>query len=99
MHLENQMSSPQIPHETGRHPLPTKKHWIETIQALGITPVTQVVMYDDAGGAAAARMWWMLRWIGHEQAAVLNGNLQAWQLAGNEVNNESPPSTIEALDF
>lgn len=90
IHLENQMSSPQITGKTGRHPLPEKAQWIETIQALGITPATQVVMYDDAGGATAARMWWMLRWIGHEQAAVLDGGLQAWQSKGHSVNNEVP---------
>ena len=90
IHLENKMSSPQIAGETGRHPLPEKADWIETIQAYGITPATQVVMYDDAGGAIAARMWWMLRWIGHEQAAVLDGGLQAWQSAGHGVNNKVP---------
>jgi thiosulfate/3-mercaptopyruvate sulfurtransferase len=72
-HLEEQMSSSRVPGKTGRHPLPEKADWIQTIQSLGITPATQVVMYDDAGGACAARMWWMLRWIGHEQAAVLDG--------------------------
>jgi thiosulfate/3-mercaptopyruvate sulfurtransferase len=91
-HLEEQMSSPQVPGKTGRHPLPEKTRWIETIQSLGITPATQVVMYDDVGGACAARMWWMLRWIGHEQAAVLNGGLQAWQRAGHEVNSDNPSS-------
>ena len=91
-HLEEQMSSSRVPGKTGRHPLPEKADWIQTIQSLGITPATQVVMYDDAGGACAARMWWMLRWIGHEQAAVLDGGLQAWQRAGHAVSSDHPLS-------
>jgi len=65
--------------EGGRHPLPEPGNFANRCGAWGITSSTQVVAYDDAGGAYAARAWWMLRWIGHERVAVLNGGLQAWQ--------------------
>jgi thiosulfate/3-mercaptopyruvate sulfurtransferase len=88
--LDDHLSTPHIPGKTGRHPLPDIADWRQVAGALGIQPGRQVVMYDDAGGAMAARMWWMLRWIGHEQAAVLDGGWQAWQAAGQPESTESP---------
>lgn len=67
----------------GRHPLPTPESFGKTLSRLGITPQSHVVIYDDKGGAnAAARFWWMLRSIGHREAYVLNGGLQAAQHQG-----------------
>lgn len=94
--LDDDLSTPHIPGETGRHPLPEKADWIARVMALGISPDAQVVVYDDMGGAMAARMWWMLRWIGHEKVALLNGGWQAWQQSGNTVNSGNEPAPEKA---
>ena len=66
----------------GRHPLPTRAAFIATLRAWGIDDGTQVVAYDAHGGMFAARLWWMLRWVGHAAVAVLDGGLPAWVAAG-----------------
>jgi thiosulfate/3-mercaptopyruvate sulfurtransferase len=66
----------------GRHPLPDRAALIETLRNWGINDNTQVVAYDAHGGMFAARVWWLLRWIGHSAVAVLDGGLAAWQSAG-----------------
>ncbi len=78
-HLNDQLSGAVIAGKTGRHPLPEKSTWIEQVLSWGIKPSKQVIAYDDMGGAFAARLWWLLRWIGHESVAVLDGGWQAWQ--------------------
>ena len=79
VHLDGDLSGPVIPGTTGRHPLPTPEAAAARFGELGIGDGVQVVIYDDAGGAlAAVRAWWMLRWLGHSAAAVLNGGWQAW---------------------
>jgi thiosulfate/3-mercaptopyruvate sulfurtransferase len=67
----------------GRHPLPDRAALIETLRRFGINDNTQVVAYDGQGGMYAARAWWLLRWIGHEAVAVLDGGLGAWTAAGH----------------
>jgi thiosulfate/3-mercaptopyruvate sulfurtransferase len=76
--LNKDLSSPHIAGKTGRHPLPDRSMWIAKVQHWGISPDKLVVAYDDAGGAFAARLWWLLRWIGHERVGVLDGGWQAW---------------------
>ena len=66
----------------GRHPLPQRAAFLETLRAWGIDDSTQVVAYDAQGGMFAARLWWMLRWVGHARVAVLDGGLPAWTGAG-----------------
>jgi thiosulfate/3-mercaptopyruvate sulfurtransferase len=66
----------------GRHPLPDRAALIDTLRRFGISDGTQVVAYDAHGGMYAARLWWLLRWIGHEAVAVLDGGLAAWDAAG-----------------
>jgi thiosulfate/3-mercaptopyruvate sulfurtransferase len=66
----------------GRHPLPERGALIETLRNWGIDDDTQVVAYDAQGGMFAARVWWLLRWIGHPAVAVLDGGLAAWQAQG-----------------
>jgi thiosulfate/3-mercaptopyruvate sulfurtransferase len=88
------LSRPHVPGKTGRHPLPTRAEWSLQVQAWGITPDIQVVLYDDAGGAAAARMWWMLRWLGHEKVAVLDGGWQAWLSEGLPVIADVPEAPV-----
>lgn len=81
-HLDEDLSGPVVPGRTGRHPLPDPALFVARLEAWGIGDATQVVAYDDAGGAFAARLWWMLRWLGHEAAAVLDGGWQAWLATG-----------------
>ena len=66
----------------GRHPLPTRTALLATLRAWGIGDDSQVVAYDAQGGMFAARLWWMLRWVGHGAVAVLDGGLPAWLAAG-----------------
>jgi thiosulfate/3-mercaptopyruvate sulfurtransferase len=66
----------------GRHPLPQRDAWLKTLAGWGIGNDTQVVAYDAHGGMFAARLWWMLRWVGHDAVAVLDGGVAAWQEAG-----------------
>lgn len=76
------------PADGGRHPLPTPESFAETLESLGISPSTHVVVYDDKNGAnAAARFWWMLRAVGHEKVQVLDGGIQAAIAAGLAVND------------
>lgn len=63
----------------GRHPLPERAALVATLRGWGIGPHTQVVAYDAHGGMFAARLWWLLRWVGHAKVAVLDGGLAAWQ--------------------
>lgn len=69
--------------EHGRHPLPDRAAFAARLRASGVCDADQIVVYDDAGGSLAARAWWMLRWIGHEAVALLDGGLSAWVTAGH----------------
>ena len=81
--LDTDLSGPAVPGRTGRHPLPAPDAIIRVFSAWGIGPRTQVVAYDESTGAmAAARLWWLLKWAGHDAAAVLDGGLAAWKAAG-----------------
>ncbi len=82
-HLERDLSAAMDPSgRGGRHPLPTPAQMTAVFGRLGIGPEVQVVAYDDTGGHYAARLWWMLRFMGHEAAAVLDGGWPAWRAAG-----------------
>jgi thiosulfate/3-mercaptopyruvate sulfurtransferase len=74
----------------GRHPLPEQDAFIELLRGWGVDDDTQVVAYDAHGGMFAARLWWMLRWVGHGAVAVLDGGLSAWQAAGQAVVTDAP---------
>ena len=80
-HLERDLSGPPGAH-SGRHPLPDPERFAITLGRWGINSNVQVICYDAGPGAYAARAWWMLRWLGHEAVAVLNGGLAAWLAAG-----------------
>lgn len=81
-HLDADLAAPVQAGRTGRHPLPDPEILALTLGAWGIDAGTQVVAYDDGSGAIAARLWWLLRWLGHEAAAVLDGGWAAWTAAG-----------------
>lgn len=86
-HLDRDLSGPKDPAgRGGRHPLPTPERMAEVFGRLGIDPETQVVAYDDTSGHYAARLWWMLRFMGHSAAAVLDGGWPAWLGAGLPVS-------------
>ncbi|QGZ41209.1 thiosulfate/3-mercaptopyruvate sulfurtransferase [Pseudoduganella flava] len=74
----------------GRHPLPERAALIAALRSYGIDDDTQVVAYDAHGGMYAARLWWLLRSVGHEAVAVLDGGLQAWQALGRPVTTDVP---------
>jgi thiosulfate/3-mercaptopyruvate sulfurtransferase len=80
--LNNALSAPVIPGKTGRHPLPSAAMFVEQVRLWGINNDDLVVAYDADSGAFAARLWWMLRWLGHTNVMVLDGGLSAWADAG-----------------
>jgi thiosulfate/3-mercaptopyruvate sulfurtransferase len=86
-HLDRDLSAPLGP-QTGRHPLPDVAKLAETLGRWGIDGTVQVVAYDQGNNAYGARVWWMLRWLGHEKVAVLEGGFAAWQEAGLPVSRE-----------
>ncbi|CAB3891627.1 Putative thiosulfate sulfurtransferase SseB [Achromobacter aegrifaciens] len=75
--------------KNGRHPLPSRAAFGALMVAHGVTPKTLVVAYDASGGMYAAHLWWMLRWLGHDQVAVLDGGWQAWTAAGLPTTTEA----------
>ncbi len=88
-HLDKDLSS-AITSFTGRHPLPDFAQLAKKLGDWGVGNNTQVVIYDDAGGAFAGRMWWLLRCLGHEKVAVLNGGLPHWLKQGYAVTTVLP---------
>jgi len=96
--LNRQLSAPPVAGRTGRHPLPTRAEWIASVAALGITPSHQVVVYDDSGGSSAARLWWMLKWIGHARVAVLDGGWQRWRDSALPLTDSTPAALPPAAD-
>lgn len=97
-HLDEDLAAPKGD-DTGRHPLPDPDKFAQWLGLYGVEADKQVVAYDQGGGMFAARLWWMLRWLGHEAVAVLDGGWSAWTSAGYPVNDketESQPTTFEA---
>ncbi|WP_228016388.1 sulfurtransferase [Leptolyngbya ectocarpi] len=89
--LNCHLSSPAQAHG-GRHPLPHWPTFVDTLNLLGIqsSPQTPVVIYDASRFAFAARLWWMLRYLGHENVALLDGGINAWIEAGLPLSNTTP---------
>jgi thiosulfate/3-mercaptopyruvate sulfurtransferase len=97
-HLDKDLSS-AITDFTGRHPLPNFSLLAKKLGDWGITNTSQVVAYDDAGGAFAGRLWWLLKCMGHDKVAVLNGGIKQWQKQGLPVTTTLPtvkPTTFRA---
>ena len=95
--LEKDLSGPIIPGKTGRHPLPPIDVFAETMSRLGIGVGVQVVAYDESHGAFAARLWWLLKWLGHEMVAVLDGGWKQW--IKNDFSVEATERTSENRRF
>lgn len=75
----------------GRHPLPDRARFAATLGRWGLSPDDTVVAYDEGSGAIAARLWWLLGWVGHKRRAVLDGGFAAWEEAGLPVE-QAPPA-------
>lgn len=80
----------------GRHPLPSREKFAMWLSAVGFANEMQAVVYDRQGANYCGRLWWMLKWAGHEAVAVLDGGLQAWQAAGGEVTAREEPSHFQS---
>lgn len=89
LHLDRDLSGPTTG-SNGRHPLPDPQRLAARLAAAGVSNTTQVVAYDDAGGMIAGRLWWLLRWLGHERVALLDGGIQGWQAAGRPLSRTVP---------
>ena len=87
MHLDRDLSSP-MNGSNGRHPLPDVARLSQKLRAAGVGSKTQVVVYDDAGGMIAVRLWWLLRWLGHDKVAVLDGGIGQWIKEGRALTTD-----------
>lgn len=95
-HLDDDLSGPKRGPDgrfRGRHPLPDRQHLAATLGRWGIGAGTPVVAYDAQGGMYAARAWWLLRWMGHDDVAVLDGGVAAWTAAGGALDTGIPDIT------
>jgi thiosulfate/3-mercaptopyruvate sulfurtransferase len=88
-HLERDLSGRKTG-KNGRHPLPEPQDFERWLEKTGLTPHDQAVCYDAGNGAMAARLWWMLRWIGHDNVAVLDGGFAKWVSEGRETTVDVP---------
>ncbi|HEY4210419.1 MAG TPA: sulfurtransferase [Steroidobacteraceae bacterium] len=95
--LDLDLSSP-VSAQSGRHPLPSPEALAATLGRLGIDLNTPVVAYDQGNGALAARLWWLARWVGHRQVAVLDGGFAAWQQEGLPVSAEPTVPATKHFD-
>lgn len=89
LHLDRDLSAP-MNGRNGRHPLPDTQLLASKLGAAGVSRKTQVVAYDDDGGMIAARLWWLLRWLGHDRVALLDGGIRQWVKEGRELSSERP---------
>src|SRR5690606_36804429 len=90
---EQQLSAPKTG-RNGRHPLPDRDDFAALMRSQGLTRQSQVVVYDGGNSMFAAHLWWMLRWLGHEQVAILDGGWPAWVAAGGEVQTGTNAASV-----
>ncbi|MBY0464056.1 MAG: sulfurtransferase, partial [Burkholderiales bacterium] len=88
----------EAPASGGRHPLPARATFARWVASQGVAPNTQVVVYDRNGANYCGRLWWMLKWCGHEAVAALDGGLQAWQAMGG-ATRQGPADAAQAAEF
>ena len=89
MHVDHDLSGEKTG-KNGRHPLPDLGEFAAKMNACGVAPGKQVVVYDDQVGGFAVRLWWMLRWLGHDKVALLDGGFPLWVKEGRPVTKEVP---------
>jgi thiosulfate/3-mercaptopyruvate sulfurtransferase len=98
-HLDDDLSSP-VTAASGRHPLPETAAFAAFLARIGWRPGTVVVAYDDAGGSIAARLWWLMKYFGHDCGALLDGGLAAWREAGFALEDGvAEPEEAPAVDL
>jgi thiosulfate/3-mercaptopyruvate sulfurtransferase len=85
-----------LPASGGRHPLPSREKFAAWLSSIGFANGMQAVVYDRNGANYCGRLWWMLKWMGHDAVAVLDGGLQAWQAAGGEVTDREEPARFQS---
>ncbi|MBK5204425.1 MAG: sulfurtransferase [Polaromonas sp.] len=90
------VSGADAPASGGRHPLPNRERFATWLSSVGFSNDMQAVVYDRSGANYCGRLWWMLKWAGHRNVAVLDGGLQAWQAAGGAVNSGEEPAHFQA---
>ncbi|UCZ51398.1 sulfurtransferase [Bacillus shivajii] len=95
--LEKDLSAPISTHG-GRHPLPDIENMIETFSQSGIHPTKHVIAYDDQGGAMASRLWWMLKFLGHQNVAIINEGFSSWKKKGYETTKDIPKVNLVNFD-
>ncbi len=98
MHLDRDLSA-AMTGRNGRHPLPDPRKLAEKLGAAGISRTTQVVVYDDDGGMYAVRLWWLLRWLGHDRVAVLDGSIRRWVQEGRSLTTEVPERAAKVFEI
>jgi thiosulfate/3-mercaptopyruvate sulfurtransferase len=89
LHVDEDLSGAKTG-RNGRHPLPDLATFAAKMNARGVTPQAQVVVYDDLAGNFAVRLWWMLRWLGHDRVALLDGGWPQWVKEGRAVDKAIP---------
>lgn len=89
-HLDKDLSATVIPGVTGRHPLPGVSTLCKLFSQWGVDDTVQVVVYDQGLGMIAARLWWMLRWLGHDAVAVMEGGWNKWLQEAKPVKQDTP---------
>jgi len=92
LHLDRDLSGSKTG-KNGRHPLPERAALVAKLKEIGLNEGQQVVTYDAQGGMYASRLWWLLRWLGHDSVALLDGGLQAWQAAGQPLESAAPATS------
>ena len=98
--VDRDLSSSPRPGRPGRHPLPTAERFREVLAKIGVRHDSVVVAYDDVGGAQAARLWWLLKYFGHDVGRVLEGGLQAWVESGRALSTATPaPVNAPSLEL
>ncbi len=91
LHQDTDLAGPKNG-RNGRHPLPDRATMAQRLRAIGLNQGQQLVAYDETSGTYAGRLWWLARWLGHANVAVLDGGLGAWQKAGYPLSTEVPVS-------
>lgn len=100
LNLDQDLSG-SVQRHGGRHPLPDLTDLVVTMETIGVRshPETAVVAYDDTRGAFASRLWWLLRYLGHQSVAVLEGGFSGWQGQGQPVTTATPPAEASLGKF